>query len=212
MKISEGKYQNLSIHWAPFRRAWPFSGFWSRRQTAFFHGKHFYVSNPICNIHSEKKVARVSPGLYLLKRPRRVVNFSYSFFCCWFCCFALPRALLTFTINSSEHAVSCNFPRPRLFDFLTLSLALHHPCEALAHTWVGAVVVFLLGWLLPAERRLSLLPPSCITKEWSCTTFKEIHEKRCRSIEKVYFLPLHCLHFFASKPREGGCRCQPSLA
>ena len=25
-----------------------------RRQTAFLHGKHFYVSNPICNVHSSK--------------------------------------------------------------------------------------------------------------------------------------------------------------
>ena len=108
-----------------------------------------------------KKVARVSPGLYLLKRPRRVVNFSYSFFCCWFCCFASPRALLTFTINSSEHAVSCNFPRPRLFDFLTLSLALHHPCEALAHTWVGAVVVFLLGWLRNLQVCDAVAPTKC---------------------------------------------------
>ena len=43
----------------------------------------------------QKKIARVSPGFYLLKPPHhRLVNFYYSCFCCWFCCFASPLLFL----------------------------------------------------------------------------------------------------------------------
>ena len=57
LEISEGKYfsalaKTYLYTESPSGELGPLEISWRGRQTTFFHGKHFYVSNPMCNIHS----------------------------------------------------------------------------------------------------------------------------------------------------------------